>query len=192
MKPILTFCAALLLCSLTSSAQLFKIGAKAGASMNKITGQSFSEKFVYGYHVGGYIEIGLGKKFSIQPEVLFNQVNTDTSSKFSSIYAFNNVSDIQLKYLSIPVILNYKLTNLLSLQAGPQFGILIDEQENLLQNGKEAFKKGDFSMLGGLQLSLMKFKLYGRYVVGLNNLDNIGDKDKWKSQSIQFGLGIGL
>lgn len=192
MKPLITSVAIFLLFSFTSSAQLFKLGVKAGASMNKLTGQAFKENFEYGYHVGGYIEIGLGKKFSIQPEVLFNQVNTDTSSKFSSIYAFNNVKDIQLKYLSIPIILNYKLTNLLSLQAGPQFGILLDEQENLLQNGQEAFKKGDFSMLGGLQLSLLKFKLYGRYVVGLNNLDNIGDKDKWKSQSIQFGVGIGL
>jgi hypothetical protein len=29
-------------------------------------------------------------------------------------------------------------------------------------------------------------------VIGLSNLDNIGDKDKWKSQSIQLGIGIGL
>jgi hypothetical protein len=61
-----------------------------------------------------------------------------------------------------------------------------------LQNGEQAFKNGDFSMIGGLQLKLLKFRVYGRYVIGLSNLDNIGDKDKWKSQSIQLGIGIGL
>lgn len=192
MKPLITSLAALLLFSFTSSAQLFKLGVKAGASMNKLSGQAFNDEFALGYHVGGWLQIGLGNKFSIQPEVLFNQVNTDTASSFSSVYAFNNVKDIQLKYLSIPIILNYKLTNIVSLQAGPQFGILIDEQENLLRNGQEAFKKGDFSMLGGLQLNVSKFKLYGRYVVGLSNLNNITNQDEWKSQSIQFGVGIGL
>jgi hypothetical protein len=94
--------------------------------------------------------------------------------------------------LSIPVLLNYNLSNLLALQLGPQFGILIDQNESMLQNGGDAFKKGDFSMIGGLQLKLLKFRVYGRYVIGLNDISNIGDKDQWKSQSIQLGVGVAL
>lgn len=172
--------------------QGLKLGVKAGASMNKITGKSFKEQFTFGYQLGGFAEIKLSNKFALQPEVLFGQVNVDTSSSFSSIYQFNNIKNIKLKYISIPLLLNYKLTPGISLQAGPQFGILRNPSQSLLKNGGDAFKNGDFSMLGGVQVKLMNFRLYGRYAIGLNNLDNIGNQDKWKSQSIQFGVGITL
>jgi hypothetical protein len=173
-------------------AQGLKLGVKAGASMNKISGKSFKEQFTFGYQLGGFAEIKLTNKFGIQPELLFGQVNVDTSSSFSSIYQFNNVSKIQLKYISIPILLNYKLSPGITLQAGPQFGIVSDKNKTLLKNGADAFKNGDFSMLGGVQIKLSNFRVYGRYAIGLSNLDNIGDKDKWKSQSIQFGVGFTL
>lgn len=192
MKIKLISLTALLLISFSSFSQTFNIGIKGGASINKIDGRSFKDEFTYGYHLGGFATIGLGKKFAIQPEVLFNQFKTDTASNFSTLYQFNKVNNIKLNYLSIPVLLNYNVSNLLTLQAGPQFGILIDQEKNLLQNGQDAFKKGDFSMLGGLQLKLLKFRVYGRYAIGLYDINNITDSDKWKSQSFQVGLGISL
>ena len=177
---------------LTAFSQGINFGLKAGASMNKISGKSFNEEFSFGYHGGGFVTIKLGKKIAIQPEVLFNQVNVDTSSKFSSVYQFNNINHIKLGYLSIPILLNYNVANILALQAGPQFGILIDQNKDLLKNGGDAFDKGDFSMVGGVQVKLSKLRLYGRYIIGLNNISNIGDADKWKSQGVQFGLGISL
>ena len=189
---IISFAAMLLIFSLSSFSQGLNFGLKGGASINKVTGKSFKEEFTYGYHVGGYVTIGLTGKLSLQPEVLFNQINIDTSSSFSSIYQFNKINNIKLGYLSIPLLLNYNMSNILALQAGPQFGILMNQDKNILQNGEQAFKNGDFSMIGGLQLKLLKFRVYGRYVIGLSNLDNIGDKDKWKSQSIQLGIGLGL
>lgn len=182
---------ALLIISSTSYAQL-NFGIKAGASINKITGKSFNDEFTYGYHAGGFVTIGLGGKLSVQPEVLFNQFKTDTSSKFSSVYQFNKIKDIKLNYLSIPILLNYNVGKGFALQAGPQFGILIDQDKNLLENGGQAFKDGDFSMIGGLQIKLSKLRIYGRYVVGLAHIDNIGDSDKWKSQSIQLGVGLSI
>ena len=176
----------------TGYSQGINFGLKAGASMNKITGKSFKEEFSYGYHAGGFVTVKLGKKLAIQPELLFNQVNVDTSSKFSSVYQFNHINHIKLGYLSIPILLNYNLANILALQAGPQFGVLIDQNKNLLKNGGDAFDKGDFSMIGGVQVKLSKLRLYGRYVVGLNDISNIGSSDKWKSQSIQFGVGVAL
>ena len=182
-----------IICLITgSSFAQFHLGIKGGANLNKLTGQSFKDQFSWGYHIGGFAEIGLGRKFALQPEVLLNQVNLDTSSKFSSIYQFNHVSSVQLKYLSIPLLLDYKVNSFIALQAGPQFGILIDQTKNLVQNGGDAFKKGDFSMLAGIQLHLLKFRIYGRYAVGLNDIANISDKDKWKSQSVQLGIGIAL
>jgi len=172
----------------------FSIGLKAGANIIKIDGKSFNDEFKYGYHLGGFANIGIGGRFSIQPEVLFNQYQTKTDSSFNHIYqnALSGATDVKLNYLSIPLLLNYKLGSLLSLQAGPMFSVLMDHNKNLLRNGEDAFKKGDFSMLGGAQISLGKIKLNGRYVVGLNNINDIDNKDKWKSQGFQLSLGLGL
>lgn len=172
--------------------QKLHLGIKAGANINKITGKSFSDEFSYGYHMGGFFSVGLGKKFSIQPEVLFNQFNVDTSSRFREIYKFDNVDKVQLRYLSIPILLNYKPAKFLTLQAGPQFGVLVNKSHTLLENGREAFKAGDLSMLGGAQVNIGHLNIYGRFVVGLSNLNDIDNQEKWKSQGFQLGVGFTL
>ncbi|MEO6538279.1 MAG: porin family protein [Ferruginibacter sp.] len=172
--------------------QSLHLGIKAGAEINKINGRPFKDQFSFGYHVGGFAEIGLTSRFGIQPEVLFSQVSVDTSSNFSSLYDFNNIKQVKLQYLKIPLLFNYKPNNFVALQVGPQYGINLDKNSNLLQNGKNAFKAGDFSMLGGIQLEISKIRLYGRYAIGLSNINDIDNQEKWKNQSIQVGLGIAL
>jgi len=195
MKSKLSGLITVLLVSTAAMAQ-FHIGVKAGANITKIEGKSFKEQFRSGYHLGGFAEIGFGKKFGIQPEVVFNQYSTRVDSNFSHIYenVFNPgyASNIKLNYLSVPLLLTYKFLGPLSLQAGPQFAVLIDQNKTLLQNGQQAFKNGDFSMVAGAQLKLLKFRLTGRYVVGLNNINDIDNQDKWKNQTIQLSLGLAL
>ena len=72
MKVKLISLAAMLLIFSSSFSQGINIGIKGGASINKIDGRSFKDEFTYGYHLGAFVSIGLGKKFAIQPEVLFN------------------------------------------------------------------------------------------------------------------------
>jgi hypothetical protein len=175
-----------------SFAQGFKIGIKGGADIHKIDGKSFSDQFSYGYHLGGFAEIGLTSRFGIQPEVLFSSVSVDTADNYSSVYNFNNVKDVKLNYIKIPLLLNYMPNKFVSLQLGPQYGILLDQNKNIFENGKQAFKNGDFSMLGGLQLNISKLKLYGRYAVGLSNINDIDNQEKWKNQNIQVGIGLTL
>jgi hypothetical protein len=78
------------------------------------------------------------------------------------------------------------------LQAGPAFSILLDQSKSFLQNGGDAFKKGDFSMIGGAQVRISKIYLSGRYVIGLANINDIDNQDKWKSQAIQLSVGLSL
>lgn len=177
-----------------SQAQTFKAGVKFGTTVNKLSGYSFSEKFSFGYHAGAFAEIKLSDRLFLQPEVLFSQVNTDTSNQFRQLYNLNatTISNIKLSYLSVPLLLNYKLNKVIYLQAGPQYGILIDQNKNLLQNGREAFRSGDFSLLGGIQVKLANVRIYGRYAIGLQNINDIDNRDQWKNQSIQVGIGFGL
>jgi hypothetical protein len=194
MKKVFFSFAVLMLLSAYSYAQGFRLGVKAGANMTKLSGQSFEDEFDLGYQLGAFSEIDFSKKLGIQPEVLFSQVNTKKASGFNSIYNNlgdpNSTSDIQLKYLQIPVLLRYNVGKMVTLNLGPQFSILVDDNENLFKNGENAFKSGDFSMVGGATVNLSRFRIYGRYNVGLNNLNDIDNKDEWKSQQLQLGLGI--
>ncbi|MBC7875134.1 MAG: PorT family protein [Ferruginibacter sp.] len=196
MKTKLLVLAAAVLFSQAIMAQ-FHIGAKAGANIIKIDGKSFKDEFRYGYHLGGFMEVRLSNKFVLQPEVLFNQYSTTLDSNFKNIYqgVINSSaqSKVKLGYLSIPILLNYKLIgSFLSLQAGPQFSVLMNKNKTLLQNGGEAFKNGDFSMLGGVQVKLGAIRVNGRYVVGLSNINDIDDQDEWKSQGFQVSIGLAL
>ena len=195
MKTKLSVLLACIFFTQAAMAQL-NFGIKGGANISKIDGRSFKDEFRYGYHLGGFAEIGLGGKLSIQPELLFNQYQTKVDTTFGNIYqnAFQDVTsgNVKLNYLSIPVVLNYKLGNILSLQAGPQFGVLMNKDNTLLENGKQAFQNGDFSVLGGAQINVSKLRFTGRYVVGLNNINDIDNRDEWKSQAFQLSVGFAL
>jgi len=173
----------------------FHLGVKAGANITKVDGKSFNQEFRYGYNLGGFAEIGLSRKFSLQPEVLFNQYSSTLDSNYKHIYEgviASNQSHVKLNYLSIPLLLDYKLLRPIHLQAGPQFGVLMSQDKNFLQNGANAFKNGDFSMVAGAQIKLAQLRITGRYIIGLSNINDIDNQDKWKNQVIQLSLGIAL
>ncbi len=179
----------------TAASAQFHIGVKGGANITKVDGKSFKDQFRYGYALGGFMEIRAGNKFVIQPEVLWNQYATKLDSSYGQVYhgVFDGNSNIKLNYISIPLVVNYKLIgSFLSLQAGPQVGILIDQSRTVLQNGADAFKKGDFSMLAGVQLKIANLRVNGRYAIGLNNISDITNDNEWKSQGFQVSVGLAL
>jgi len=183
----------LLLAMLQSQAQGFHLGIKAGANLFKVDGQSFSQEFQFGYAVGAFSEINFMPNLGIQPEVMFNQTNYRTASSFSQVYQVGGYDDIKgkLNYLSIPVLLNLRPIPFLSLLVGPQFGILLNPDEHLVDNARDAFKKGEISAVGGAQLNLASLKLGARYVIGLSNINNIQGSDvDWRNQGWQIYAGF--
>lgn len=194
MKLKLLILSLAVICAQTLMAQ-FHLGFKAGANVTKVDGKSFKDEFKSGYALGGFAEIKLSKKLFLQPELMYNQYNTKLDSNYNNLLnnAFNGMANVKMDYLSIPLLLNYRLGGgFLSLQAGPQFGILIDKDNSLLQNTQNAFKKGDFSMLGGVQLKVGAFRFNGRYFIGLNNINDLTNDSKWKNQGFQLSVGLAL
>ena len=190
----LSLAVASLFISQLSMAQ-FHLGIKGGANITKVDGKSFKQEFKYGYNLGGFAEIGLSSKFSFEPEVLFNQYSSTLDSSYKSIYEgviASNQSKVKLNYLTIPLLLDYKFIGPIHLQAGPQFGILMSQDKSFLQNGANAFKNGDFSMVAGAQIKLAQLRITGRYIIGLSNINDIDNQDKWKNQVVQLSLGIAL
>jgi hypothetical protein len=195
MKKLLIIAIAFFFISSTTNAQGgFRLGIKGGANLNMISGVSFTDGYDLAYHLGGFAEIDFNKKIGIQPEVLFNQSTTTTESGYNSIYQnlITPNQNITLNYLSIPILLRWNLGELITLNAGPQFGILLNKDEHLLQSGAAAFSSGDFSMVGGLQINLKTLRVYGRYNIGMKNINDYDQKDKWTNQQIQIGVGLKL
>jgi hypothetical protein len=194
-RIVLVFTAVMAFAAASYAQGGFRLGAKLGANLNKVEGQSFSDGFDLSYHVGAFAEIDFNKKWGIQPEVLWNQTTgrrTNFDNLYPSVTNPNGSEKFKLDYLSIPVLLRYNIGNILTLNAGPQFGILLSEDKTLLQSGESAFKDGDFAMVFGGQLNFNFLRIYGRYNIGLQNINDIDNKDKWTNQQIQFGLGLRL
>lgn len=188
MKKTLIFLPLFVLFALAGTAQGFHLGAKLGANMDKIAGKSFSDEFKLGYHLGGFVEIDFSKTLGIQPELLFSQTNTKVTDDLDDLLQPGD--EINLNYLNIPILLRINASKLLTLHVGPQFSILMNKDDNLLENGEAAFKGGDFAMVAGAQFNLGSLRVYGRYNIGLSDISDIDNQDSWKSQQIQFGLGL--
>jgi len=174
----------------------FKLGVKGGLNLNKVNGQSFNDAFDMGYMAGAFAEIDINKFIGIQPELLYSQTMTKRSSfstlynsRFSQAFLIDNAYT-RLNYLSIPILLRLNLGKLITFNAGPQYGILIGQDKNVLNNAQNAFKTGDISAVVGAQLNLSSFRIYGRYVAGLQNINAIDDQETWKTASLQLGIGL--
>ncbi|GAB3017815.1 hypothetical protein GCM10027051_23420 [Niabella terrae] len=170
----------------------FHVGIKAGVNAGKIDGKSFKQEFNYSYLVGGFAEIGISEKLSINPEVLFSQTTATRDTSFKNTLPDFNSDQMKAKltYLSIPILLDLRLVGPLHIQAGPQFGIKLNKNTSLLENGEEAFKTGDFSLAGGATVNISSFRVGARYVIGLSELNDAVDEDSWKSQALQLTVGL--
>lgn len=188
MKKIILSAVTIIAFSSVTLAQGFHLGAKAGANLGKIDGVSFENEFNLGYQLGGFAEIDFSKGFGIQPEVLFSQ--TETTVTDEPLSGLTSGEKIQLNYLSVPVLLRLNASKLLTFHIGPQFSVLTNNHKTTAGNVGDAFTGGDFAMVAGAQVNLGALKIYGRYNIGLNNINEIGDQEKWKNQQVQFGLGL--
>ena len=174
-----------------------RFGIKAGLNANKIGSQSFNDGFNAAFHAGIFSELDINKRWGIQPEVIWNQLG-GTPSNLQAVYGssflsstFNSQNKVKLDYLSIPILLRFTLPgNLITLLAGPQYSIVLQQDKTILQNGKDAFTSGDLAAVLGAQLNLTFLRVYARYNIGLQNINNIDQKDTWKSEQIQLGVGL--
>ena len=188
MKRILLSVVAMFAVISIANAQGFHLGAKGGANLGKIDGSSFKDEFNLGYQLGGFAEIDFTKGFGIQPEVLFSQTNTTVTDE--PLSGLKGGEKINLNYLNVPILLRLNASKLLTFHVGPQFSILTNNHKTTAGNVVDAFKGGDFAMVVGAQANLGMLRVYGRYNIGLSNVNDVTDQEKWKNQTIQFGVGI--
>ena len=193
MKKIIVFLLIATTYAAVSKAQSLHVGAKLGANLGKIDGESFKDEYKLSYLLGAYVDLGIGKSWGIEPELLFNQTTaTIDSSGFKSLYqgAPAAIGKAHFNYLSVPILLNLNAGKLLTFQLGPQFSILLNKDDKLTTNVGNAVKSGDLAAVLGARVNLGSLNVFGRYNIGLSKINDIGDQQKWKNQAIQLGLGL--
>lgn len=174
----------------------FRIGAKAGVNINKINGQSYQSGFNYNYLLGAFMQFNFSKTFGLQPEVNFVQSSSEFTNSTSTVYddLFLNGSQkkAKLDYLKVPLLLNINIgpSKRVKLQAGPQYGNVLKQTVDSLKSNGNIFKNADWAAVGGLWLQIPFINLGARYEIGLTNLNNIDNQQKWKSQAITIFAGF--
>ena len=174
----------------------FRVGAKAGVNINKITGQSYKKGFNYNYLLGSFMQFNFSKTFGLQPEVNFVQSSSeftdDASDVYDDLFRDGSQRKARLNYLKVPLLLNINVgpSKRVKLQVGPQIGGLLNQSVDSLKNNLDIFKKGDWAAVGGLWIQLPFINFGGRYEVGLSNLNDIDNREKWKSQAFTIFAGI--
>ena len=171
----------------------FGIGVKVGQNFSSVNSVAVDRNSA-SFHGGVTFQIGLTEKISLVPEVLLSQTKLSTNLSIMEVLGNNSLKPetYHLNYLMVPLLVQVKPFSSLLLQAGPQYGILIDQKKDGIENAKLAFQQGEFSFVGGAKVNLGGFFVYGRYVVGLQNINELQDQAKWRTTQWQLGIGMSL
>jgi hypothetical protein len=185
-KNLITICV-ILIASLSTNAQILKLGIKAGINYANQTGTSitvnsnnYKSEAITNYHFGLIAELPLGEKLGIQPEILYSTVGANYKAT-GVIADINN----ELGYVSVPVLAKINLSKTISLDFGPQASFLLSKKNNVSINDTKSF---DFGAAAGLGIKITKgIFLQGRYVVGLSEASA---QAKAKNSVLQVSAGL--
>ncbi|GAA4114914.1 porin family protein [Aquimarina addita] len=167
MKKLILVAIALIGFTTTSHAQSFKFGFKGGLNFATINGDGIDADSRTGYHLGAVGQIGVGPLFAIQPEIL---------------YSAQGAKDFDIDYLNVPILVKLKFAKFLSVEAGPQFGFVVNDD---IKSGGEP-ESFDMSAAIGAGVEFSKFFAQLRYNIGLTDVTDGGDI---KNSAFQVSVG---
>lgn len=161
----------------TAFSQSLDLGVKAGANFATLTDAgNFSNKT--GFQAGVFAGIKFTDKVGVQADLLYSQ----QGAKFKG-------GDFDLSYVNIPIVLKYYLIQGLNLQAGPQFGFMVDDKISKVFG--EIRKAEDFDLSGVVGAGYdfpMGIRFDARYNFGLTDVSNI-EGEKGKNSVVSLALG---
>jgi opacity protein-like surface antigen len=147
------------------NAQQTRFGIKGGLNVTSFSGGNYYDaKSLVGFQVGGFAEIKIIERLSIQPEVLFST----QGAKFDggSLGDF----DDKLNYINIPVLAKFYITKQFTVEGGPQLGFLVSAKSDG-HDSKDNFKSVDTGFNFGAGYNFTdNVSVNLRYTVGLSNI----------------------
>ncbi|CAA7196617.1 porin family protein [Chryseobacterium potabilaquae] len=129
-------------CSLMSAQKSesgVKFGAKAGINISTIVDEKKVGDSRTGIHLGGFVNVPLGRFISIQPEVFYSQTGFRNFAQCHRMLYNDGASSVtmqekrkaNLDYISVPIMFQFNITKGLYLEAGPQFNFLVNNKQTV-------------------------------------------------------------
>lgn len=164
-----------------------KLGVKAGLSFASITNTNNSRITP---NFGVTYEQRISQSLALSPELMF-------SAQGSKLRDYDVTDKINIAYINVPLIIKYYVTDMVSIDFGPQVGIMV-ASETKYDDGETVTKTDITSVTNNIDLSLAMGLTYSfnekvyvslRYNLGVVN---VLDKDIFgpnKNRVFQIGLG---
>lgn len=159
MKNIIVI-AAVLFMSTTVLSQELDLGIKLGSNFASLSDAQQGSSTRTGIQAGVFAGVKFNDKIGVNLDVLYSQQGADFDAG-----AFD------LTYVNLPVIFKYYLVGGLHLQAGPQFGILVDDNIKDLYDEIVEAQPSDISGIIGVGYELpFGLRFEGRYNFGFTEI----------------------
>jgi len=177
-----------------SNAQSMDIsfGVKGGVNFATLNGDIDSPDSRTSFHVGVLAEFPIAEIFSIQAEALYS----GQGAEFNFSGPDGDKAELQLDYINVPVLAKFYLFEGFSIEAGPQFSFLLNDEIDFNPNSndgdfptpfRDSLKTFEVGVAGGVtfQTSMGLFAT-ARYNQGLTDI-----ADDINVQNSVFQLGVG-
>jgi opacity protein-like surface antigen len=193
----------------TTSSNAVRFGIKGGMNVSSLSNDAGLDdsKSKIGFNGGVFANIPVGSSFSVQPEVLYNNlvskvtltdVTTPGGTNYTAEYARH------LDYISVPLMFQYNLVPNFYLEAGPEFSFMIDARDkykstkNGNTTGAESYSldKDDFNTfnfgigIGAGYYFTDNIGLTARYVAGATDIYKNNNGDAVRNNNFQVGLAF--
>ena len=159
-----------------------RIGIKGGVNFADLEG-NFDTSMRTGFHAGAVLEIKI-HNFALEPELMYSTQGAKVD--------VGTVKNYNFDYVTVPVLVKYYvLSDTFSIEAGPQFAFLVDDNISKSIVNTYDTKSFDFAVVGGVGLNITK-SLFAQahYVVGLTDASTSAfSSDHITNRVIQFSLG---
>lgn len=121
-------------------------GVRAGSNYSDFANANFNTEGLVGFHAGAIVGFEINDNFSIEEEFLYSTQGATLKG------GATDGEDIKLSYVNVPILVKYKTNFGLYLEAGPQIGILVDEDFTALGISSESdfAEKIDGGVVGGI------------------------------------------
>jgi len=179
-------------------------GVKGGVNFATLNGDGIdSPDSRTSFHVGALVEFPIAEIFSIQVEALYSGQGAEYDYSYpvlnpltGNIDMYKQNTELQLDYINVPVLAKFYLFEGFSLEAGPQFSFLVNDEWDTNPTGNDGDNPSpirqtantfEFGIVGGATFQTnMGLFATARYNQGVSDI-----ADDLKVNNSVFQLGVG-
>lgn len=190
-KHFLTVATLLMGITTFSQNKTIEFGVRGGLNFSSVINEDESIESPKGranFYGGFLMEAHMNDWFSLQPELFYSAQGFDLDGELNNFEA-----EFQVDYLQLPVLAKVYIIKGLSVQAGPQFGLKINEEADFAifeeggDIGTNTFNDFDFQLTGGAAYTFR----FGFFVEARASLGLTEVVDGSGAHNFVFAAGVG-